>query len=60
MRHVRQLGFLTLSHSDVGCKTVAVMIKDKTPREIETLFNIVSDVTAEEEVRGSAIRPEPV
>lgn len=37
--------------SDVGCKTVANMIKGKTPEEIRKLFNIVNDFTPEEEVR---------
>ena len=46
------LGFLTLLHSDVGCKTVANMIKGKTPEEIRKLFNIVNDFTPEEEVRN--------
>ncbi|ORY31212.1 SconCp [Naematelia encephala] len=34
---------------DVGCKTVANMIKGKTPEQIRTLFNITNDFTAEEE-----------
>jgi Skp1 family, dimerisation domain len=38
--------------SDVGCKTVANMIKGKTPEEIRKLFNIVNDFTPEEEVRN--------
>lgn len=38
------------THSDVGCKTVANMIKGKTPEEIRKLFNIVNDFTPEEEV----------
>ena len=42
-----------LLHSDVGCKTVANMIKGKTPEEIRKLYNIVDDFTPEEEVRGS-------
>ena len=37
-------------NSDVGCKTVANMIKGKTPEEIRKLFNIVNDFTPEEEV----------
>ena len=41
------------SRSDVGCKTVANMIKGKTPEEIRKLFNIVNDFTPEEEVRGT-------
>lgn len=41
---------LTYSNSDVGCKTVANMIKGKTPEEIRKLFNIVNDFTPEEEV----------
>ena len=43
--------FSTLFFSDVGCKTVANMIKGKTPEEIRKLFNIVNDFTPEEEVR---------
>ena len=39
--------------SDVGCKTVANLIKGKTPEEISKLFNIVNDFTPEEEVRGA-------
>jgi len=34
---------------DVGCKTIANMIKGKTPVEIRRLFNIVNDFTLEEE-----------
>ncbi|CED82499.1 s-phase kinase-associated protein 1a-like protein [Phaffia rhodozyma] len=34
---------------DVGCKTVANMIKGKTPDEIRKLFNIQNDFTPEEE-----------
>jgi hypothetical protein len=30
-------------HSDVGCKTVANMIKGKSPEEIRKLFNIVNE-----------------
>lgn len=41
--------------SDVGCKTVANMIKGKTPEEIRKLFNIVNDFTPEEEVCLSVI-----
>ncbi|KAF9470562.1 E3 ubiquitin ligase SCF complex, Skp subunit [Pholiota conissans] len=36
---------------DVGCKTVANMMKGKTPEEIRKLFNIVNDPTPKEEVR---------
>lgn len=42
----------TLTHghySDVGCKTVANMIKGKQPEEIRKLFNITNDFTPEEE-----------
>ena len=35
---------------DVGCKTVANMIKGKTPEQIRQTFNIVNDFTPEEEV----------
>ena len=41
----------TLIRRDVGCKTVANMIKGKSPEEIRKLFNIVNDFTPEEEVR---------
>ena len=41
--------------SDVGCKTVANMIKGKTPEEIRKLFNIVNDFTPEEEVRSPVL-----
>jgi hypothetical protein len=41
------------SFRDVGCKTVANMIKGKSPEEIRKLFNIVNDFTPEEEVRDS-------
>ncbi|KAI9758289.1 MAG: hypothetical protein M1815_003491 [Lichina confinis] len=34
---------------DVGCKTVANMIKGKTPEEIRKTFNITNDFTPEEE-----------
>lgn len=34
---------------DVACKTVANMIKGKTPEEIRRTFNIKNDFTAEEE-----------
>ena len=43
--------------SDVGCKTVANMIKGKTPEEIRKLFNIVNDFTPEEEVSYRKIPP---
>jgi len=36
---------------DLTCKTVAGMIKGKTPEEIRTMFNIVNDFTPEEEER---------
>jgi len=45
-----QTAFSYWLHSDVGCKTVANMIKGKTPEEIRRLFNIVNDFTPEEEV----------
>ncbi|KAJ3099581.1 hypothetical protein HDU97_002929 [Phlyctochytrium planicorne] len=34
---------------DLGCKTVANMIKGKTPEQIREMFNIVNDFTPEEE-----------
>ena len=34
---------------DVTCKTVANMIKGKTPAEIRKTFNIKNDFTTEEE-----------
>ena len=34
---------------EVSCKTVANMIKGKTPEEIRRMFNIVNDLTPEEE-----------
>lgn len=36
---------------DCGCKTVANMIKGKTPDEIRKTFNIVKDFTPEEEAQ---------
>ncbi|BFZ61146.1 hypothetical protein YB2330_002205 [Saitoella coloradoensis] len=36
---------------DVGCKTVANMIKGKSPEEIRKTFNIVNDFTPEEEAQ---------
>lgn len=47
---------------DVGCKTVANMIKGKSPEEIRKLFNIVNDFTPEEEVclHTSIAAPEQV
>ncbi|BFZ53872.1 hypothetical protein PYCC9005_000903 [Savitreella phatthalungensis] len=36
---------------DCGCKTVANMIKGKTPDEIRKTFNIVNDFTPEEEAQ---------
>lgn len=34
---------------DLGCKTVANMIKGKTPDQIREMFNIENDFTPEEE-----------
>jgi S-phase kinase-associated protein 1 len=36
---------------DVGCKTVANMIKGKTAEEIRKTFNITNDFTPEEEAQ---------
>jgi len=36
---------------DVGCKTVANMIKGKQPEEIRKMFNITNDFTPEEEAQ---------
>ncbi|KAG9075135.1 hypothetical protein FRC06_010251 [Ceratobasidium sp. 370] len=36
---------------DVGCKTVATMIKGRSPEEIKRQFNIVNDFTPEEEAQ---------
>lgn len=36
---------------DIGCKTVANMIKGKQPEEIRKLFNIQNDFTPEEEAQ---------
>ncbi|QRV86976.1 Skp1 family [Ceratobasidium sp. AG-Ba] len=36
---------------DLGCKTVANLIKGKTPEDIRKLFNIVDDFTPEEEAQ---------
>lgn len=42
---------------DVTCKTVANMIKGKTPEEIRKTFNIKNDFTEEEEAQ---VRPRPL
>ena len=47
--YVRARALTRSGDSDVGCKTVANMIKGKTPEEIRKLFNIVNDFTPEEE-----------
>lgn len=39
---------------DVTCKTVANMIKGKTPEEIRKTFNIKNDFTEEEEAQVPA------
>jgi S-phase kinase-associated protein 1 len=36
---------------DLTCATVASMIKGKTPEEIRTTFNIVNDLSPEEEAQ---------
>jgi len=50
LRSARFRHEFSFAYSDVGCKTVANMIKGKTPEEIRKLFNIVNDFTPEEEV----------
>lgn len=42
---------------DLGCKTVANLIKGKTPNEIRRLFNIVNNFTPEEEAAIPAQDP---
>lgn len=42
---------------DVTCKTVANMIKGKTPEEIRKTFNIKNDFTEEEEAQ---VHPRPL
>ena len=44
-----QLELTLVRFSDVGCKTVANMIKGKSPEEIRKTFNIQNDFTPEEE-----------
>jgi hypothetical protein len=38
---------------DVGCKTVANMIKGRSPEKIRKIFNITNDFTPEEEEHSS-------
>jgi len=45
------LGLVARPRSDLGCRTVASMIKGKQPEEIRKLFNIKNDFTAEEEAQ---------
>ena len=42
---------LNSNHSDLGCRTVATMIKGKSPEEIRKLFHIKNDFTPEEEAQ---------
>ena len=44
---------------DVTCKTVANMIKGKTPEEIRKTFNIKNDFTEEEEAQVATDHPPP-
>jgi S-phase kinase-associated protein 1 len=41
--------------SDLGCQTVAGMVKGKTPEEIRNIFRIVNEFTPEEEVMNSVV-----
>lgn len=45
---------------DVTCKTVANMIKGKTPEEIRKTFNIKNDFTEEEEAQVDILHLHPV
>jgi S-phase kinase-associated protein 1 len=42
---------MSRSRSDLGCRTVAGMIKGKSPEEIRKLFNIKNDFTPDEEAQ---------
>lgn len=49
-KHLQAANYLDIKPLlDVGCKTVANMIKGKSPEEIRKTFNIQNDFSVEEE-----------
>lgn len=51
LHSLRELTPLLRVSSEVGCKTIANMIKGKTPEQIRELFGIENDFTPEEEAQ---------